>query len=69
MPHIYMITAHYNGNFDGKLVENLADGSVGRWGDLRSGQIRIPPRIFLPKLMAIYFKLLKGCAIINILPF
>ena len=59
MPHIYMITAHYNGNFDGKLVENLADGSVGRWGGVRSGHIRIPFDIFSPKLMAIYFKLLK----------
>ena len=66
---IFMNIAYLNGNFDGKLAKNLADGSVGRRGDLRSGNIRIPPHIFLRKLMAIYFKLPKGCATINILPF
>ena len=43
---IFMNIAYLNGNFDGKLAKNLADGSVGRGGDLRSGHIRIPPHIF-----------------------
>jgi len=29
---IFMNIAYLNGNFDGKLVKNLADGSVGRGG-------------------------------------
>ncbi len=66
---IFMNIAYLNGNFDGKLAKNLADGSVGRRGDLRSGNIRIPLHIFLRKLMAIYFKLPKGCATIHSLPF
>ena len=66
---IFMNIAYLKGNFDGKLAKNLADGSVGRWGDLRSGHIRIPPDIFPPKLLAIYFKLLKGCTTIHSLPF
>ena len=59
---IFMNIAYLNGNFDGKLAKNLAAGSVGRRGDLRSGNIRIPLHIFLRKLMAIYFELPKGCA-------
>ena len=66
---IFMNIAYLNGNFNGKLAKNLADGSVGRRGDLRSGNIRIPLHIFLRKLMAIYFSLPKGCATIHSLPF
>ena len=51
---IFMNIAYLNGNFDGKLVKNLADGSVGRRGDLRSGHIRIPLHIFPLKLFAKY---------------
>jgi len=29
---IFMNIAYLNGNFDGKLAKNLADGSVGRGG-------------------------------------
>ena len=47
---IFMNIAYLNGNFDGKLAKNLAAGSVGRRGDLRSGHIRIPLHIFLRKL-------------------
>ena len=43
---IFMNIAYLNGNFDGKLAKNLADGSVGRRGDLRSGNIRNPLRFF-----------------------
>ena len=52
---IFMNIAYLNGNFDGKLAKNLADGSVGRGGGLPETIIRIPLHIFSPKLMAIYF--------------
>jgi len=42
---------------------------AGHGGFLPETIIRIPPHIFSPKLMAIYFKLLKVCATIHILPF
>ena len=66
---IFMNIAYLNGNFDGKLAKNLAAGSVGRRGDLRSGHIRIPLHIFLRKLMAYTLNCLRAAQLFIVCPF
>ena len=44
---IFMNIAYLNGNFDGKLAKNLADGSVGRGGGFLPETIIRNPLRFL----------------------
>jgi len=43
---IFMNIAYLNGNFDGKLAKNLADGSVGRGGDFCPRPLYVTPSDF-----------------------
>ena len=43
---IFMNIAYLNGNFDGKLAKNLADGSVGRGGDFCPRPLYVTPSHF-----------------------
>ena len=46
---IFMNIAYLNGNFDGKLAKNLADGSVGRGGDFCPRPLYVTPSDFSAK--------------------
>jgi len=48
---IFMNIAYLNGNFDGKLAKNLADGSVGRGGDFCPRPLYVTPSDFCNQIL------------------